>query len=200
MPMSNESGEAGTRARILEAASKLLMERGYARTTVREIAAEVGISNPSLYHHFASKGEILAELLAEPLARVEEALARAAGLRGVDRARCIIGGMLDALEIHSGATMAAFRIAGELPEPYRELALAMRPHIMEMLSDGVADDHRDLRLTMAIAAVDGAVADLMRVSKDDAAFTRSLRGSRDAILELAIGILRAPVGGSAEGT
>jgi AcrR family transcriptional regulator len=194
MRMSSESGEAGTRARILEAASKLLMARGYARTTVREIAAEVGISNPSLYHHFASKGEILAELVAEPLARVEEALTRASQLRGVDRARCIIGGMLDALEIHSGATMAAFRIAGELPEPYRDLALAMRPHILEMLSDTVADDHRDLRLTMTIAAVDGAVADLMRVSKDATAFTKNLRGSRDAILELAMGILRAPLG------
>jgi len=192
--MSSESGEAGTRARILEAASKLLMARGYARMTVREIAAEVGISNPSLYHHFASKGEILAELVAEPLARVEEALTRASQLRGVDRARCIIGGMLDALEIHSGATMAAFRIAGELPEPYRDLALAMRPHILEMLSDTVADDHRDLRLTMTIAAVDGAVADLMRVSKDATAFTKNLRGSRDAILELAMGILRAPLG------
>lgn len=191
--MSSESGEAGTRARILEAASKLLMARGYARMTVREIAAEVGISNPSLYHHFASKGEILAELVAEPLARVEEALTRASQLRGVDRARCIIGGMLDALEIHSGATMAAFRIAGELPEPYRDLALAMRPHILEMLSDTIADDHRDLRLTMTIAAVDGAVADLMRVSKDATAFTKNLRGSRDAILELAMGILRAPL-------
>ena len=197
--MSNESGEAGTRARILEAASRLLMERGYARMTVREIAAEVGISNPSLYHHFASKGEILAELVAEPLARVDEALARATPLRGIDRARCIIGGMLDALEIHSGATMAAFRIAGELPEPYRALALAMRPHILEMLSDSVADDHRDLRLTMAIAAVDGAVADLMRVSQDGAAFTRNLRGSRDAILGLAIGILRAPVDSGPKG-
>lgn len=192
--MSSEASEAGTRARILEAASKLLMERGYARMTVREIAAEVGISNPSLYHHFASKGEILAELVAAPLARVEEALERASQLRGVDRARCIIGGMLDALEIHSGATMAAFRIAGELPEPYRDLALAMRPHILEMLSDTVADDHRDLRLTMTIAAVDGAVADLMRVSKDGTAFTKNLRGSRDAILELALGILRAPLG------
>jgi AcrR family transcriptional regulator len=52
-----------TRQRILEAAAALFARRGYHGTSTREIAAEVGIRQPSLFHHFSSKQAILAELL-----------------------------------------------------------------------------------------------------------------------------------------
>ncbi|MBF6347883.1 TetR/AcrR family transcriptional regulator [Nocardia flavorosea] len=44
---------------ILFHAAKLFSERGVARTTVRDIADEVGILSGSLYHHFASKHAIV---------------------------------------------------------------------------------------------------------------------------------------------
>ncbi len=46
---------ADTRARILDAAEGLFAERGFAGTAVRDIAARVGLSAPSLYNHFAGK-------------------------------------------------------------------------------------------------------------------------------------------------
>ena len=47
---------------ILEKANGLFVEKGYERTSMREIAERVGISKAALYHHFESKEEILFRL------------------------------------------------------------------------------------------------------------------------------------------
>ena len=47
------------RGRVLRAAAHLFRVNGYEGTTVREIAALVGIQSGSLFHHFKSKEEIL---------------------------------------------------------------------------------------------------------------------------------------------
>jgi TetR/AcrR family transcriptional regulator, cholesterol catabolism regulator len=51
------------RERILNVAAALFRQRGYKGTTVRDIAAEVGILSGSLFHHFQSKEEILLEIM-----------------------------------------------------------------------------------------------------------------------------------------
>jgi TetR/AcrR family transcriptional regulator len=45
----------GTRERLLETASHLFAEKGYASTSVREIVARAGVSKPVLYYYFQSK-------------------------------------------------------------------------------------------------------------------------------------------------
>ncbi|MER7481610.1 helix-turn-helix domain-containing protein [Streptomyces sp. NPDC126510] len=52
------------RDQILDAAGALFVEHGIAATSTRMIAERVGIRQASLYYHFATKDEILAELLA----------------------------------------------------------------------------------------------------------------------------------------
>ncbi len=44
---------------ILEKAHELFVEKGYERSSMREIAERVGISKAALYHHFKNKEEIL---------------------------------------------------------------------------------------------------------------------------------------------
>lgn len=51
------------REKIIEAAAELFARQGYAATSTRDIAAHVGIRQPSLYHHFKLKSDILRELL-----------------------------------------------------------------------------------------------------------------------------------------
>jgi len=53
------------KGRLLAKAAKLFRAKGYERTTVRDIAAEVGIQSGSIFHHFKSKDEILKAIMEE---------------------------------------------------------------------------------------------------------------------------------------
>jgi len=62
--MSNHHEPAlTTRERILREASKLFAERGYHGTTTRDVAAAVGIRQPSLFHHYPSKWSMMEALI-----------------------------------------------------------------------------------------------------------------------------------------
>lgn len=49
---------AGTRARILDAAERLVQTRGFAGFTYAQIADELGITKASLHYHFAGKADL----------------------------------------------------------------------------------------------------------------------------------------------
>jgi AcrR family transcriptional regulator len=51
-----------TRERILDAALDLFIEKGYDKTSLREIAEQLGFTKAALYYHFASKDDILMAL------------------------------------------------------------------------------------------------------------------------------------------
>jgi AcrR family transcriptional regulator len=65
-PRLERSRRPGQTARdeILDAAAELFTTLGYASTSTRRIADAVGIRQASLYHHFATKDDILDALLA----------------------------------------------------------------------------------------------------------------------------------------
>ena len=71
-----------TRELILLAASRRFATRGYLGTSTREIAADVGIRQPSMYSHFASKQAIAEELLRRDLSAGIDALERCLALGG----------------------------------------------------------------------------------------------------------------------
>ena len=58
----DDAEAAGTRERILEVALDLFIRKGYAATSMREIAQPLGISKAALYYHFPSKAHIMLEL------------------------------------------------------------------------------------------------------------------------------------------
>ncbi len=63
IPGRKRKGEGSQRrAEILDAAKKLFVEEGYAATTIRRIAAKVGISSTALYVYFPDKDAILVEI------------------------------------------------------------------------------------------------------------------------------------------
>ncbi|MDP2954485.1 MAG: helix-turn-helix domain-containing protein [Chloroflexota bacterium] len=54
-----------TRRQILDASLRLFSERGFARTTVRDIARQAGITDAAIYYHFASKRDLMEALFEE---------------------------------------------------------------------------------------------------------------------------------------
>lgn len=69
-PRARQATRPGATAReeILDAAAELFTTQGYATTSTRAIADAVGIRQSSLYHHFATKDDILEDLLSRTVA------------------------------------------------------------------------------------------------------------------------------------
>ena len=62
-PGRKRKGEGSQRrVEILDAAKQLFVEEGYAATTIRRIAAKLGISSTALYVYFQDKDAILVEI------------------------------------------------------------------------------------------------------------------------------------------
>jgi AcrR family transcriptional regulator len=65
LPKKNQKRQSTSvrREQIIEASRKLIMRYGSEHVTVRNIAAEIGISEGALYRHFKSKKEVLLFLI-----------------------------------------------------------------------------------------------------------------------------------------
>ena len=66
--------KADTRQRILEAARELFTREGYAQTSMRRIADQIGYTATAIYHHFQDKDSLLNELCAVDFRALGEAL------------------------------------------------------------------------------------------------------------------------------
>jgi len=73
-PPRDEMPEGERRARILQEAGALFVQRGYAAVSVGDVARAVGVTKAALYHHFPSKDELYTTMMCELLALIAEAM------------------------------------------------------------------------------------------------------------------------------
>jgi len=71
---SRKNINGNKRGEIIKAAARLFRQKGYERTTVRDLAKAVRIQSGSIFFHFASKEEILEAVIAEGMQRAVAAL------------------------------------------------------------------------------------------------------------------------------
>jgi AcrR family transcriptional regulator len=71
-----ESAKVPPRSRILSAAAELFLKHGIAAVSVEAIVREAATTKPTLYHHFASKDELVAEYLRESDKRLDACWAK----------------------------------------------------------------------------------------------------------------------------
>lgn len=117
-----------TSAEIRAAAGELFAVRGYRATTMRHIAAALGIQAPGLYNHVESKQQILRDIMigvmADLLAEQRAALASTADVER--QIRRIVESHVRYHCRHPRATFIGNREIPSLDEPSRSLVIAQR--------------------------------------------------------------------------
>jgi AcrR family transcriptional regulator len=58
---------------VLRTAARIFSERGFHQTTLADVADELHVSKPALYHYFKSKDEILLEIQRAAIAQITQA-------------------------------------------------------------------------------------------------------------------------------
>jgi len=96
------------RGKLLQTAAHLFRNKGFERTTVRDLAGAVGIQSGSIFHHFKSKDEILRAVMEETIhyntAMMRAALAQATSVR--ERVLALIRCELQSIMGGTGEAMA----------------------------------------------------------------------------------------------
>ncbi len=114
-----------SRDKILDCAEELFARRGYAGIGLAEVAERVGLGKSSLFHHFRSKAQLYAAVVARILDRIEAPLtaALAAGGSPIERLERWVDALIDTLAQHPTFARLLLRslfedddLAGELPE------------------------------------------------------------------------------------
>jgi AcrR family transcriptional regulator len=161
----------GSRRLILDTAARLLRSGGYHQTTLREIAEAVGIRKASLYHHFASKEEIVEAVVNDGVRFVHDAVVAAlVDTRGTtprQRLEAAITAHLTALHGQRDYTTASFRVftfgATPVPDSVRAARRAYedvwRGLIAELQTAGALPPERspDLMRYMILGAMNGSI-------------------------------------------
>lgn len=117
----------------MEHATALFAERGFAATTLQDVADAAGLSRAALYHYVANKDELLAKLVherAEEPAILLRTLSERTDLGPVEKLRTMVG------EIARGQTRSPerfqllIRSEAELPEQLSEVYNQSRRNVL----------------------------------------------------------------------
>ncbi|WP_374657882.1 TetR family transcriptional regulator [Phenylobacterium sp.] len=85
VPTRRALAKQQTRAKVLAAARRLFSEAGYEGATIRDIAAEAGMSTGAVFANFTDKSDLFREIMAADMDALVEAMRDGAGRgRGVD--------------------------------------------------------------------------------------------------------------------
>lgn len=157
---------------ILDAAAQMFMRRGYAATSIDDIAGVLGSSKGRVYHHYNSKAELFYEVhrlalrrmleMAEPIAQGEGRASEKLWRLAHTQAMAIMTGFaankvaLQGLEKHvvSGNGSAQRRLA----KAVMELRDAYEALVVKLINDGVANSEfapcqADLAAKAALGAI-----------------------------------------------
>ncbi len=145
---------------ILVAAVRMFNERGYHATSLDDVAAQLGVSKPLVYHYLGNKEQVLLRCMARGLQELQEAfgVARAVQGTGLDRLRRYLIGYVGVIMTDFGRCV--IRTGDEVLSPEsravfradkRKIDGHLRTLVAEAMSDGSATPGDARLATFAIA-------------------------------------------------
>jgi AcrR family transcriptional regulator len=113
------------RAAILDAAERRLVTSGPAGIRLQEVAADVGMSHPTVLHHFGSREALVKEVCERRFAAIHADVARALaeGDGGAEEATGILDSVFHALESHGHGRVVFWLALEGLLDKREELRL-----------------------------------------------------------------------------
>ncbi|CAN5560882.1 TetR/AcrR family transcriptional regulator [soil metagenome] len=124
-PVSWFGPDSSTRTRVLTATVAVIGRRGRSRLNLSDVAAEAGISRPTLYRLFASKGELLDALGQHEMAAVHAAVSAALqGLSGPARLDALLQFIVEFQQSYPLRHLIEIEPTHELRELKRVLPIA----------------------------------------------------------------------------
>lgn len=119
----------GGRERLLHASAELFRSHTLSGTSLQMIADRLGVSKPAIYHHFRSRDDIVATLMAPVVADAEDAGARLRDLPRTERAAAARAFYADFVVRHRQVIAMVFfdraALPGDLPAAVDRLADAV---------------------------------------------------------------------------
>ena len=194
-PRTPMESDVDTRQRILQAAAALFARSGFHGTSTRDIAAEVGIRQPSLFHHFSSKQAMLAELLDRDLGEALERIRRYRATPGCTAAR-LHGYLVEDVAALSQSTFDARGLYndevldGEHLVEQRNQRRALHHETRDLVGEGIASgEFREIDRVFAQQVITGMLLDTIWVAGTRPGDDRSNRPAEVADFVL-LGLLR----------
>ncbi|MGI5269827.1 TetR/AcrR family transcriptional regulator [Nonomuraea sp. CA-218870] len=155
-----------TRSRILAAARKLFAERGYANTSLADIAAAVGLTKTAIAYHFHPKDKLAAELIA-PAA---EDLITLLGTDFAEDRRAFVTALVDLMVRHRAVMRLFMEDLGTAdaapPGSTGEAVRTFRDEIYLRLVGPHPDDAARVRGWAVLGALNSAVVHTMDLGHD----------------------------------
>ncbi len=170
-----------TRGLLIEAAASCFETKGYAETSLEAVLLEAGVSKGALYHHFASKTDLLEAVFAEVSQQVLSEAAKASGAAETAREAisCALKGWLRAvlkprpcrILLEIGPGVLGFAKARQIELSQSEAAI--HALIRHAIANGEADcPDQDLAVRLLNAAVTEMALTALDKGFDDIAIAR----------------------------
>jgi len=151
------------REALLAGAKKCLLEKGYARTTARDIATAAGVSLAAIGYHFGSKDALMNEAMYQAIGewgdRVEKAFARSGGDMAVEeRFVRVYDDLVATFDENQTLWLASFEMIMQLDripgarELFLEALPAARTGMVDMIL-GIPEENVDRETEMSAGAV-----------------------------------------------
>ncbi|MBE1582471.1 TetR/AcrR family transcriptional regulator [Nonomuraea angiospora] len=179
-------------AAVLRAAVELFNRKGYDATSMGDLAKELGLTKPAIYHHVTSKEQLLGQALDDALDELtavvtEASKDRAGGTSAYGRLREVLRRSVEVLVAHQPSVTLLLRVRGnsevELAalERRRWLDDRLAALVTDAVEEGALRD--DVPATLVSRLLFGMVNSLVEWYRPDGAYDRAMVA--DAITAIA---------------